>query len=49
MSSGRTPIGTDSKPVNFHHMLQKQDGAIVEITQSFHKENHGVIHINEGN
>ncbi|RAW82041.1 HNH/ENDO VII family nuclease [Photorhabdus laumondii] len=47
MSSGRAPIGTDGKPVNLHHMLQKQDGAIAEITQSFHKENHGVIHIND--
>ncbi|WP_387467216.1 HNH/ENDO VII family nuclease [Photorhabdus sp. RM323S] len=47
MSSGRAPIGTDGKPVNLHHMLQKQDGATAEITQSFHKENHGVIHIND--
>nr|WP_323840167.1 DUF637 domain-containing protein [Photorhabdus sp. CRI-LC] len=47
MSSGRAPIGADGKPVNLHHMLQKQDGAIAEITQSFHKENHGVIHIND--
>ncbi|MFP1755926.1 HNH/ENDO VII family nuclease [Lonsdalea quercina] len=47
MDAGRAPIGTDGKPVNLHHMLQRQDGPIAEATQSFHKENHGVIHIND--
>jgi filamentous hemagglutinin len=47
MDAGRSPIGTDGKSVNLHHMLQRQDGPIAEATQSFHKENHGVIHIND--
>lgn len=47
MQGGRAPIGADGKSVNLHHMLQSQDGPIVEVTQSFHKENHGTIHIND--
>lgn len=47
MQSGRSPIGSDGKSVNLHHMLQKQDGPIAEVTQSFHKDNHSVIHIND--
>ncbi|KKZ17260.1 hypothetical protein AAY84_16435 [Serratia marcescens] len=47
MDAGRAPIGTDGKPVNLHHMLQRQDGPIAEATQSFYKENHGVIHISD--
>lgn len=44
---GRAPIGADGKPVNLHHMLQSQDGPIAEVTQSFHKDNHSTIHIND--
>ena len=47
MKIGRAPVGKDGKPVNLHHMLQKQDGPIAEVTQSFHKDNHSVIHIND--
>ncbi|MEM6162703.1 HNH/ENDO VII family nuclease [Erwinia sp. P6884] len=47
MQIGRAPVGTDGKPVNLHHMLQKQDGPIAEVTQIFHKDNHKVIHIND--
>ena len=47
MQVGRAPVGKDGKPVNLHHMLQKQDGPIAEVTQSFHKDNHSVIHIND--
>lgn len=47
MQGGRAPIGTDGKPVNLHHMLQRQDGPIAEVTQSFHKDNHSTIHIND--
>ena len=46
MQSGRAPIGYDGKPINLHHMTQKQSGAIVEVSQSFHQQNKGVIHIN---
>jgi hypothetical protein len=47
MQAGRAPIGKDGKSINLHHMLQKQDGPIAEVTQSFHKDNHSVIHIND--
>ncbi|MBT0728556.1 hypothetical protein HGT73_14550 [Rosenbergiella australiborealis] len=39
--------GITGKPVNLHHMLQKQNGPIAEVTQSFHKDNHSIIHIND--
>ncbi|MDO9417156.1 HNH/ENDO VII family nuclease [Pararhizobium sp.] len=48
MASGRAPIGTDGNSVNLHHMTQTQNGAIAEITQTFHQQNSGVIHINPG-
>lgn len=46
MEQGRAPIGYDGKSVNLHHMTQKQDGPIAEVTQMFHKDNHSVIHVN---
>lgn len=48
MSSGRAPIGSDGNSVNLHHMTQTQNGAIAEVTQTFHQKNTGVIHINSG-
>lgn len=48
MASGRAPIGNDGRPINLHHMTQTQDGAIAEVTQSFHQQNFGTIHINTG-
>ncbi|MFP5393639.1 MAG: RHS repeat-associated core domain-containing protein, partial [Gammaproteobacteria bacterium] len=46
MATGRAPIGTDGKPVNLHHMLQSNDSAIAELTQTFHQQNSKIIHIN---
>ena len=46
MATGRAPIGYDGKAVNLHHMLQTQNGPIAEMSQTFHKTNHRVIHIN---
>ncbi|MFO0802942.1 MAG: HNH/ENDO VII family nuclease [Gemmataceae bacterium] len=46
MKKGLAPLGPDGKPINLHHMLQTQDGAIAEMTQTFHQQNHKVIHIN---
>nr|WP_276203259.1 HNH/ENDO VII family nuclease [Pantoea rwandensis] len=46
MATGRAPVGYDGKAVNLHHMLQSQDGPIAEMSQTFHKVNHGIIHIN---
>ncbi|SCC25037.1 HNH/ENDO VII family nuclease, partial [Gilliamella intestini] len=47
MEQGRAPIGYDGKPINLHHMTQRQDGPIAEVTQSFHKGNSKTIHIND--
>lgn len=48
MASGRAPIGRDGYSVNLHHMTQQHDGAIIEVTKTFHKDNSRVIHINTG-
>ncbi|MEM6050316.1 HNH/ENDO VII family nuclease [Erwinia sp. P7711] len=47
MEKGLAPLDANGQSVNLHHMLQKQDGPIAEVTQSFHKDNHSVIHIND--
>jgi hypothetical protein len=46
MKKGLAPLGPDGKPINLHHMLQAQDGAIAEMTQTFHQKNSKIIHIN---
>ena len=46
MAMGRAPIEYDGKAVNLHHMQQTQNGPIAEMSQTFHKTNHQVIHIN---
>ncbi|WP_338327892.1 HNH/ENDO VII family nuclease [Rosenbergiella epipactidis] len=47
MEKGLAPLDINGQSVNLHHMLQKQDDHIAEVTQSFHKDNHIVIHIND--
>ncbi|PZL84809.1 adhesin, partial [Pantoea sp. ARC270] len=47
MEKGLAPLDANGQSVNLHHMLQKQDGPIAEVTQSFHKDNHSIIHIND--
>ncbi|PIT29888.1 hypothetical protein BGI40_05660 [Snodgrassella communis] len=46
MEKGLAPIGIDGNSINLHHMTQRQDGAIAEVTQSFHQQNSDKIHIN---
>lgn len=46
MANGLAPIGSDDRSVNLHHMTQRQNDPIAEITQKFHKENHSTIHVN---
>ncbi|MBP0583480.1 RHS domain-containing protein [Labrys sp. LIt4] len=48
MENGLAPYGPDGNKINLHHMLQTQDGPIAEMTQTFHQENYGNIHINSG-
>lgn len=47
MEKGLAPLDSNGQPVNLHHMLQKQDGPIAEVTQSFHTDNRATIHIND--
>jgi len=46
MEQGLAPLGSDGKSVNLHHMTQTNNSAIAEVTQTFHQQNKGVIHIN---
>ncbi|MEZ5951969.1 MAG: HNH/ENDO VII family nuclease [Planctomycetaceae bacterium] len=46
MRAGRAPIGPDGKEINLHHLIQTQDGAIAEVTQTFHQQNFRTLHIN---
>lgn len=48
MADGNAPIGYDGKSVNLHHLLQTPDGAIVEVSNSFHKKYYSIIHMNTG-
>ncbi|WP_256324694.1 HNH/ENDO VII family nuclease [Selenomonas ruminantium] len=42
--SGNAPIGKDGKPIELHHVLQKEPGCMVEIESSIHSNNHQVLH-----
>ncbi|SCC35004.1 HNH/ENDO VII family nuclease, partial [Gilliamella intestini] len=46
MATGRAPIGHDGNSINLHHMTQNPNGAIAEVTQTFHQQNKSVIHVN---
>ncbi|MCX7570533.1 HNH/ENDO VII family nuclease [Tumebacillus sp. DT12] len=46
MQQGLAPIGPDGKSVNLHHMTQRNESSIAEVTQTFHQENTKVLHIN---
>ncbi|MCG9707121.1 HNH/ENDO VII family nuclease [Photobacterium damselae] len=46
MQKGLAPADLDGKSVNLHHMTQKHNGSIAEVTQIFHQKNSKTIHIN---
>ncbi|MGW4116132.1 HNH/ENDO VII family nuclease [Actinosynnema sp. NPDC004786] len=48
MQQGLAPMGPDDRPLNLHHMLQTQDGPIVEITHSMHFGYYNVLHWKAG-
>ncbi|MFE4962182.1 ricin-type beta-trefoil lectin domain protein [Streptomyces sp. NPDC056660] len=48
MGPGRTASGGVDKPLNLHHMLQTQDGPIVEVTDAMHFDNYGKLHWKSG-
>lgn len=43
MENGKAPI-VDGKPVELHHIGQKQDSPFAELTSSVHKENYRHLH-----
>lgn len=46
MKQGLSPIGPDGKSLNLHHMTQRNESSIAELTATFHQQNSSVIHIN---
>lgn len=44
MKKGRPPIGSDGKPVQLHHVLQKESGPMVEIREVTHQEYYKILH-----
>ena len=46
MQKGLAPIGPDGKSIELHHMTQTDNGAIAEVTNSFHTTNRTTIHVN---
>ena len=48
MEQGLSPIGTDGKSVNIHHIDQTNDGPVIEITATEHQQNYSKLHTNTG-
>lgn len=48
MKEGFNPIGVDGKIVELHHLKQKDNGIIVELTRTEHRENSKVLHRYKG-
>lgn len=51
MKSGKAPIGNDGKPVQLHHVLQKEGGPMAEVREVTHQEYKRALHglIGRGN
>lgn len=46
MKTGLAPIGPDAESLDLHHMIQENEGALAEVTETFHRENYDTLHIN---
>lgn len=44
MESGKPPIGNDGKPIELHHVIQKEKGPVVEIRETTHQEYSRQLH-----
>ena len=44
MKQGLAPIGKDGKAVELHHLKQKNDGIIIELTSKEHNVNSKILH-----
>ena len=49
MQAGRPPIGNDEKPIELHHVIQKEIGPMVEVRESTHREYSYQLHGLRGN
>lgn len=46
MEQGLAPVGSDGLPMNLHHVLQSEEGPIMELSESVHTAGHKQLHIN---
>ena len=44
MKKGKPPIGSDGNPVQLHHVLQAEPGAMVEVKEVTHQEYYSQLH-----
>ena len=44
MKDGDAPIGNDGRPVQLHHVLQKESGPMAEVREVTHTEYHRTLH-----
>jgi len=44
MEDGLAPIGIDNKSIELHHLKQKENGVILELTSDEHNANSKVLH-----
>lgn len=49
MMDGDAPIGNDGKPVQLHHVLQKESGPMAEVREVTHREYKRTLHGLVGN
>ena len=45
MKKGIAPIGPDGESMELHHMIQENEGALAEVTDTFHRKNYDTLHI----
>lgn len=44
MSNGKPPFSKSCTPIQLHHVLQEDDGLILELTQEEHSQNYSELH-----
>lgn len=46
MKQGKAPVGTDGKVIQLHHITQRNESALAEISNTLHTKHSKTIHIN---
>lgn len=44
IKEGKAPYGSDGEQINLHHIGQKSDSPLAELTYTEHKQNDGILH-----